>query len=59
MQKNPNEIPIKRIENIILLVRGKKVLVDADLAALYGVETRGLVQAVKRNIQRLPCFPVC
>jgi hypothetical protein len=36
-----------RIEESILLVRGHKVLVDADLAALYGVETRSLVQAVK------------
>jgi phage regulator Rha-like protein len=43
-----------RIEEAILLVRGHKVLVDADLAALYGVETRSLVQAVKRNIQRFP-----
>jgi hypothetical protein len=38
----------------ILLVRGHKVMLDVDLAALYGVETRVLVQAVKRNIGRFP-----
>lgn len=43
-----------KIEGAIFLVRGHKVLIDADLAALYGVETRSLVQAVKRNIQRFP-----
>jgi hypothetical protein len=43
-----------RIENAIFLVRGHRVLIDADLATLYGVETRSLIQAVKRNIQRFP-----
>jgi hypothetical protein len=38
----------------ILLVRGHKVMLDADLATLYGVETRALVQAVKRNLNRFP-----
>lgn len=38
----------------ILLVRGNKVMLDVDLATLYGVETRVLVQAVKRNIRRFP-----
>jgi hypothetical protein len=47
-------VPIERIENRILLVRGHKVLIDADLAALYGVETRMLNQAVKRNAERFP-----
>jgi len=47
-------LPIERIENRILLVRGHKVLLDADLAALYGVETRVLNQAVKRNAERFP-----
>jgi ORF6N domain-containing protein len=42
------------IERRILRVRGCKVLLDADLAALYGVETRALVQAVKRNASRFP-----
>jgi hypothetical protein len=47
-------IPVDRIEKAILLIRGQKVMLDADLATLYGVETRVLVQAVKRNIERFP-----
>ena len=43
-----------RIERAILIVRGHKVLLDADLAALYEVQTRVLVQAVKRNLERFP-----
>lgn len=46
--------PATRIENAILLIRGQKVLLDADLAALYGVETKVLVKAVKRNAERFP-----
>jgi hypothetical protein len=42
------------IENRIFLIRGHKVLVDKDLAELYGVATKVLNQAVKRNIQRFP-----
>ena len=44
----------KPIESLIFLVRGQKVLVDADLATLYGVEVRVLNQAVKRNKSRFP-----
>jgi hypothetical protein len=47
-------VPIDRIEQAILLIRGHKVMLDADLAVLYGVETRALVQAVKRNVSRFP-----
>jgi len=47
-------IPAERVERRILLLRGHKVLLDADLAALYGVETKKLVQAVKRNSTRFP-----
>lgn len=47
-------IPAERIEQSILLIRGHKVMLDADLAALYGVETGALVRAVKRNIERFP-----
>jgi len=39
------------VERTILLLRGERVILDADLATLYGVETRSLVQAVKRNLQ--------
>ena len=44
----------KNIEEKIYLIRGKKVMFDFDLAKLYGVETRILNQAVKRNIERFP-----
>jgi len=47
-------IPAERIEKAILLVRGQKVMLDRDLAVLYGVETRVLNQAVRRNIKRFP-----
>ena len=47
-------IPADRIEKAILLIRQQKVMLDADLAALYGVETKALVQAVKRNVERFP-----
>lgn len=47
-------VPSERIAHSILLLRGHKVLLDADLAELYGVETRVLVQAVKRNLERFP-----
>lgn len=47
-------IPVERIERAILLIRGHKVMLDADLAELYGVETKMLVRAVKRNINRFP-----
>ena len=47
-------VPMKVVEGKILLVRGKKVMLDRDLALLYGVETRTLNQAVRRNITRFP-----
>ncbi len=46
--------PVERIEKAILLIRGEKVMLDRDLAELYGVQTRVLVQAVKRNRNRFP-----
>jgi hypothetical protein len=47
-------IPLERIEQRILLIRGHRVMLDSDLAKLYGVETRVLNQAIKRNIKRFP-----
>ena len=47
-------VPIERIERSILLIRGQKVMLDSDLAGLYGVPTKVLIQAVKRNIRRFP-----
>ena len=49
-----NIIPIETIESKILLIRDQKVLVDKDLASLYGVATKVLNQAVTRNISRFP-----
>lgn len=47
-------IPSERIESKILLIRSKKVMLDRDLAALYGVPTRRLNEQVKRNRKRFP-----
>jgi hypothetical protein len=47
-------IPVEKIEKAILQIAGKKVMLDADLAELYGVETKVLIQAVKRNKDRFP-----
>ena len=53
-KKRKTVIPDERIERAILLIRHQKVMLDADLAMLYGVETKRLVEAVKRNIERFP-----
>ena len=47
-------VPAKTIEEAIFLFRGQKVMIDADLAILYGVQTKALNQAVKRNVRRFP-----
>ena len=47
-------VPVELIEKSIMLIRGRKVMMDRDLAKLYGVETRVLIQGVKRNIERFP-----
>jgi hypothetical protein len=46
--------PAGSVERCILSIRGQRVMLDADLAALYGVSTRVLNQAVKRNRERFP-----
>lgn len=48
------EITLDTILPAVFVVRGVKAMLDSDLAALYGVETKVLNQAVKRNIQRFP-----
>lgn len=50
----PVQQPLEAIENLILNIRGKQVMLDRDLARLYGVETKRLNEAVKRNIERFP-----
>jgi hypothetical protein len=47
-------VPAERIANAILFVRGHKVMLDADLAGLYGVPTKVLLQAIRRNAERFP-----
>jgi len=47
-------MPIETVERKILLIRGHKVMLDSDLAELYGVTTKALLQAVKRNPERFP-----
>jgi len=52
--QNKEVIPQQLIESKILFIRGKKVMLDRDLAVLYGAETKMLNRAVKRNIERFP-----
>jgi hypothetical protein len=47
-------VPIERIEKSILFLRGQKVMLDADLADLYGVTTKRLNEQVRRNAERFP-----
>jgi ORF6N domain-containing protein len=47
-------IPVERITQVILLIRGHKIILDTDLARLYQVETKALNRAVRRNIARFP-----
>ena len=49
-----NLVPAEVIEQRIFLIRGEKVMIDRHLAELYGVDTRSLNQAVKRNMERFP-----
>jgi len=50
----PDPLPMEAIQQAILVIRGQRVMLDRDLALLYGVETRVLNQAVKRNPDRFP-----
>ena len=52
--KENSIVSVQRIERLIHLIRDQKVMLDANLAELYGVETRVLKQAVRRNIKRFP-----
>jgi len=56
MTRNPVQtgIPAERIEGAIYLIHDQKVMLDRDLASLYGVETKVLKQAVRRNLKRFP-----
>jgi ORF6N domain len=54
MGETRSVLPARRIERSILVLRDKKVILDLDIALLYGVETRTLIQATKRNRERFP-----
>lgn len=47
-------VPVERIAQAILVIRGQKVILDADLAAIYGVETKRFNEQVRRNLERFP-----
>ena len=48
------DLPLERVESLILLIRGRKVMFDSHLAELYGVSTKHLNEQAKRNKQRFP-----
>lgn len=48
------EFPVEKIEAMIYTIRGRRVMLDSDLAKLYGVETKRLKEQVKRNFDRFP-----
>ncbi len=54
MSKSAVTLPIERIERAIIFIRGEKVILDSDLARLYGVSTARLNQQVNRNLNRFP-----
>lgn len=54
MKTEKSLVPIERIENVIIVLHGHKVILDEQLALLYDVEVKVLNQAVKRNIERFP-----
>ncbi len=54
MSEKESVIPTEKIESRILLIRGEKVIIDADLAEFYGVQTKRLNEQVKRNKERFP-----
>jgi hypothetical protein len=54
MASNPSVVPYERINRSILVIRGQRVMLDADLATLFNVPTKALNQAVKRNLARFP-----
>ncbi len=49
-----NEMSLEKIEKMIYVIRGQKVMLDSDLASLYGIETKVLNQSVRRNLKRFP-----
>jgi hypothetical protein len=54
MKRKITYLPAEPVESVIVIVRGQKVILDTDLARIYGVQTKALNQAVKRNVERFP-----
>jgi len=54
LAEEPSVVQSEGIQQSIVAIRGQRVMLDSDLAALYGVATRVLVQAVQRNLERFP-----
>lgn len=54
MSKALVKVPVERVASAILLIRGERVILDRELARLYGVSTKALNQAVRRNFDRFP-----
>jgi len=50
----PQDIPIPDVQNLVLTLRGKRVLLDSDLERLYGVPTKRLNEQVRRNADKFP-----
>lgn len=54
MKRDLTALSVERIEQLIYVIRGERIMLDSDLATIYGVSTKALNQAVKRNAQRFP-----
>jgi len=54
MPKSSNKLTTDQLGRLIYEIRGERVMLDSDLAAIYGIETRALNQAVRRNRRRFP-----
>ena len=54
MNRDPKPVPLEKIERIIFQIRDQNIILDKDLAELYGVENKRLKEQVKRNIERFP-----
>lgn len=54
MKDESTAVSVERIEQLIYVIRGQRIMLDADMASIYGVSTKALNQAVKRNAERFP-----
>jgi hypothetical protein len=54
MEKIMSDVSLSKIESMIYMIRGQKVMLDSDVADLYGVETKGINRQILRNKNRFP-----